>query len=77
VIEPSDDEQLLTVADIAAHVGAHESTVRAWIKTGELRATKFGARLGWRIRRGDYREFLRRRTLAGAVARELLAATRQ
>ncbi|HEU0115395.1 MAG TPA: helix-turn-helix domain-containing protein [Thermomicrobiales bacterium] len=76
-MEPSDDEQLLTVADIAAHIGAHESTVRGWIKTGELRATKFGARLGWRIRRGDYREFLRQRTHAGAVARELLAATRQ
>ena len=31
-------DQLLTVADVAGRIGAHEQTVRGWIKSGELRA---------------------------------------
>jgi hypothetical protein len=62
------DDQLLTVADIAGHIGAYEQTVRGWIARGELKASKFGSR----IRRGDYDEFLRRQ-LAGAIARRLLS----
>jgi hypothetical protein len=27
-----DPDQLLTVVDVAAHIGTHESTVRGWIK---------------------------------------------
>ena len=41
-----DPEQLLTVADIASHIGAHEQTVRLWIKRGELPASTFGTRIG-------------------------------
>jgi excisionase family DNA binding protein len=67
-----DPDQLLTVADVAAHVGAHEQTVRLWIKRGELKASKFGTRIGYRIRRGDYDDFLRRRTLTTVIARQLL-----
>ncbi|MGH2615454.1 MAG: helix-turn-helix domain-containing protein [Thermomicrobiales bacterium] len=66
------DDQLLTVADVAGHIGAHEQTVRGWILAGELTASKFGTRIGYRIRRGDYDEFLRRRQLSGAIARQLL-----
>ena len=66
------DDQLLTVADIAGHIGAHEQTVRGWIHRGELKASKFGTRIGWRIRRADYDDFLRRRQLTGAIARQLL-----
>jgi excisionase family DNA binding protein len=69
------DDQLLTVADIAGHIGAHEQTVRGWIRSGELKASKFGTRIGYRIRRGDYDEFLRRRQLTGAIARQLLSQT--
>jgi excisionase family DNA binding protein len=68
-------DQLLTVADIAGHVGAHEQTVRLWIRSGELRAARFGTRIGYRIRRGDYEDFLRRRTLTGGITRQLLHAT--
>jgi excisionase family DNA binding protein len=67
-----DAEQFLTVADIAGHIGASEQTVRGWIRSGELPALKFGARIGYRIRRGDYDAFLRRRQLTGAIARQLL-----
>ena len=65
-------DQLLTVADVAGRIGAHEQTVRHWIKTGELKAARFGTRIGYRIKRSDYEDFLRRRTLTGAIAAHLL-----
>jgi excisionase family DNA binding protein len=66
------DDQLLTVADIAGHIGAHEQTVRGWLHRGELKASNFGTRIGWRIRRADDDDFLRRQ-LTGAIARQLLS----
>ena len=65
-------DQLLTVADVAGRIGAYEQTVRGWIKNGELKAAKFGTRIGYRIRLGDYEDFLRLRTLTGAIATHLL-----
>jgi excisionase family DNA binding protein len=65
-------DQLLTVADVCGRIGVHEQTVRGWIKTGELKAARFGSRIGYRIRRTDYEDFLRRRTLTGAIATEFL-----
>jgi excisionase family DNA binding protein len=67
-----DPEQLLTVADIAGHIGAHEQTVRLWIKRGELPASKFGTRIGYRIRHSDYEAFLRRKTLTSTITHQLL-----
>jgi excisionase family DNA binding protein len=65
-------DQLLTVADVAGRIGAHEQTVRGWIKSGELKAARFGTRIGYRIKCSDYEEFLRRRTLTGAITAHLL-----
>jgi excisionase family DNA binding protein len=65
-------DQPLTGADIAGRIGAHEQTVRSWIKSGELKAARFGTRIGYRIKRSDYDDFLRRRTLTGAIAAHLL-----
>ena len=65
-------DQLLTVADVAGRIGAHEQTVRGWIKRGELKAARFGTRIGYRIRLGDYEDFLRRCTLTGAITAHLL-----
>ena len=48
--------------------------MRSWIKTGELKAARFGTRIGYRIQRSDYDDFLRRRTLTGAIAAQLLKA---
>ena len=67
------DDPLRTVADIAGHIGAHEQTVRGWIHSGELKASKFGTRIGYDIRRADFDAFLRRRQLTGAIARQLLS----
>jgi excisionase family DNA binding protein len=69
-----DLDQLLTVADVAGNIGAHESTVRLWIKRGELKAYKFDTRIGWRIKRRDYEEFLNRRRLTSAISRQLMSA---
>jgi hypothetical protein len=66
------DGPLLTVVNTTGHIGAHEQTVRGWIKTGELKAARFGTRIGYRLRLGDYEDFLRRRTLGGAIATHLL-----
>jgi excisionase family DNA binding protein len=67
-------DQLLAVADIAGRIGAREQTVRGWIKSGELKAARFGTRIGYRIRLADYDDFLRRRTLTGVIAAHLLKA---
>jgi hypothetical protein len=61
-----------TVADVAGRSGAHEQPVRGWITSGERKAARFGARIGYRIRLGDDEEFLRRRTRTGAIAAHLL-----
>ena len=65
-------DQLLTVADVAGRIGAHEQTVRGWIKAGE-KAHTFGSRIGYRIRLGDYEDFLSRRATTGAISRLLLS----
>ena len=65
-------DQLLTVADVAGRIGAHEQTVRGWITTGERKAARFDPRIGSRIRLGDDEDFLRRRTLTEAITAHLL-----
>jgi hypothetical protein len=57
---------------VAGRIGAHEPTVRGWITSGELKAARFGTRIGSRIRLGDDKDVLRRRTLTGAIAAHLL-----
>jgi excisionase family DNA binding protein len=57
---------------VAGRIGAHEQTVRGWITSGELRAARFGTRIGYRIRLGDYEDFLRRRPLTRAITAHLL-----
>ena len=37
-----------------------------------IRASKIGSRIGYRVRRGDYEAFLRRRELLGAITRQVL-----
>ena len=67
------DGPLLTVVNTTGHVGAHEQTVRGWSHRGELKASNFGTRIGWRIRRAADDAFLRRRQLTGAITRQLLS----
>jgi excisionase family DNA binding protein len=64
--------QTTPTANAAGRTGAHEQTVRGWIKTGELKAARFGTRIGYRIKSSNYDDFLRRRTLTGVIAAQLL-----
>ena len=65
-------DRTTTVAGVAGRIGAHEPTLRGGITSGEFKAAKFGTRIGFRIKCSDYEEFLRRRTLTGAIAAHLL-----
>jgi excisionase family DNA binding protein len=54
-------EELLDVEKVAEELGVHVDTVRKWIREKQLRAVKLGRRGGYRIRRSDLDEFLRKR----------------
>lgn len=71
----SAQDPMLTVDDVAGHLGAHPQTVREWIRRGELKASKHGSRIGYRIKQSDYDAFLARRTLANAISRQLLTTS--
>jgi excisionase family DNA binding protein len=50
----TDDEQLLTVDQVARQLQVHRATVRRWIKAGKLHGISLGSdRAGWRIRRSE------------------------
>ena len=51
--------EYLTLEALAQFLGVHSSTVRRWIKAGELRATRIG---GWRIAVADVNAFINGRT---------------
>jgi excisionase family DNA binding protein len=55
----SDDEKLLTVAQVADQLQVHPETVRVWIRTGELEAMDIGGE--YRISRADLNDFIQRR----------------
>jgi len=54
-------DELLDVEKVAEEPGVHVDTVRKWIREKQLRAVKLGRRGGYRIRRSDFHEFLRKR----------------
>ena len=55
----SDDEKLLTVAQVADRLQVNAETVRVWIRSGELEAVDIGNE--YRISPDDLRDFLQRR----------------
>jgi excisionase family DNA binding protein len=55
-------DQYQTVKEVADRLKVAETTVRHWIKTGELRAIDIGK--GWRIADADLNQFLRRHETA-------------
>lgn len=53
---------LMTTDQVAAYLGVHPETVRAWVRKGQLPiAAKFGNRGGFRFRQSDVDQFLDRR----------------
>ena len=54
-------DELLDVEKVAEELGVHVDTVRKWVREKQLRAIQLGRRGGYRIRRSDLHEFLRKR----------------
>lgn len=54
-------EEWLTLDEIAEELRVSVETVRRWIRTKQLKALSIGR--GYRIKRKDYADFLRRRTI--------------
>jgi excisionase family DNA binding protein len=54
-------DELLDVGTVAEELGIHIETVRKWIREKQLKALNLGRRGGYRIRRSDLEEFLRKR----------------
>ena len=54
-------DELMTVQDVVGTLRVHEETVRKWIRTGALPAFLMGSpRGGYRVRRSDLAEFVRK-----------------
>ena len=53
---PVDDDEQLTLAQIADLLGVNPSTVRVWVKSERLPAMMVGRR--WVVRRGDLAQML-------------------
>lgn len=57
----SQQDEWLSVAQIAQHLQMDEETIRRWIRTKQLKAYKFGRDL--RVRREDFDQFVKERAL--------------
>jgi len=55
------EDQLLTLEDVAERLKISVSTVRRWVKSNELRSIKIGTRGQYRISLGDLEEFWQNR----------------
>ena len=51
-----EQDEYLTIAEIAAELKLSPETIRQWIVKGELEATRAGH--SWRVRRSDLRRML-------------------
>ena len=58
-VEPMQDEEMLTIEEVAKMLKVHVKTVRHWINTGELKAMDIGR--GYWISRSDLQEFIDKR----------------
>ncbi len=56
--EPLEEQQWLTVQEVAARFRVNEETVRRWIRSGDLPVLNLGGpRAGYRIRQADLDRF--------------------
>jgi len=74
-VDDGQPDQLLTVADITSIVGAYKQTICGRFKNRDLKASKFGTRIDYRIKRSVFETLLDRRTLTDAIAARLLRTT--
>lgn len=53
-----DEDQLLTVPEVATYLRIDPESTRRWLREGKLIGINLGRRSGWRIRRADLAQFL-------------------
>jgi excisionase family DNA binding protein len=55
----AEDDELLTVDEVARRLKVHPETVRRWLRADQLRGVQFGGkRTGYRIRMSDLQLFI-------------------
>ena len=61
------EKDYYSVEEAAAKIGVHQDTIRNYIRTGQLKATRLGtqSRPFYRIKKVDFEEFLRKREIGG------------
>lgn len=57
-----DEDQLLTVPEVAGYLRIDPESTRRWLREGKLAGINLGRGPGWRIRRGDLAQFLDERS---------------
>lgn len=61
----TEQDRLLTVAQVAERLQANPETVRRWLRQGRLPGVQLGGdRLGWRVRESDIEAFVQGGELA-------------
>ncbi len=68
-----DQEQLLTVEQVAVRLQVNEQTIRRWLREGELTGIPFGGRTGWRMSEEDVQAFLDRRRMSEGSTKKAAA----
>ncbi len=62
------DEQWLTVVQIASRLQVHEETVRRWLRTGQLKGRNFKGKSGYRVRSDDLEAFMSQEPTESKIA---------
>lgn len=52
------DEQWLTVNDVAEKLSVNEGTVRRWLRTKKLKGKHLGGKAGWRVSESEVERFM-------------------
>lgn len=52
------DQQWLTVKQIAERLQVHPETVRDWLRDGKLKGYRISSRAGWRVTPEDLQRFV-------------------
>lgn len=56
-----EEDQLLTVSEVATYLRVGPESTRRWLREGKLIGINLGRGPGWRVRRADLTQFLAER----------------
>ncbi len=64
-----EDQNLLTVIEVAKRLRVTPEAVRRWLRAGQLKGFMLGDRGGWRVRAGEVESFISKRETIADDAR--------